>query len=109
MSFFDEDDEPRTRVRPRRTAPPRGTSAPPDSQTMLVRRLLLFGGIALLLVLLLFIIDGCRDSARDSALKDYNRDVASIGSDSESQVGRPFFQLLSGQGSSGSDARSPSR
>ena len=94
MSFFDEDDEPRTRVRPRRAAPPRGAGSPPDRQTVLIRQLVLFGGIILLVVLLLFIIDGCRDSARESALKDYNRDVASIVGDSDSQVGKPFFDLL---------------
>jgi hypothetical protein len=46
------------------------------------------------LALLIFIIDGCRDSARESALKDYNRDVATIVRDSDSQVGKPFFDLL---------------
>jgi hypothetical protein len=61
---------------------------------VLIRQLVLFGGIILLVVLLLFIIDGCRDSARESALKDYNRDVASIVGDSDSQVGKPFFDLL---------------
>jgi hypothetical protein len=54
----------------------------------------LFGGFILVLALLIFVIDGCRDSARESALKDYNRDVASIVRDSDSQVGKPFFDLL---------------
>jgi hypothetical protein len=94
LSFFDEDDEPRTRVRPRRAAPSRGGAASPDRQTVLIRQLVLFGGFILVLALLVFIIDGCRDSARESALKDYNRDVASIVSDSDSQVGKPFFDLL---------------
>jgi hypothetical protein len=94
LSFFEEDDEPRTRVRPRRAAPSRGASASPDRQTVLIRQLVLFGGFILLLALLIFIIDGCRDSARETALKDYNRDVASIVRDSDSQVGKPFFDLL---------------
>jgi hypothetical protein len=93
LSFFDEDDEPRTRVRSRRAAPARGPGAP-DRQTVLIRQLVLFGGFILILALLVFIIDGCRDSARESALKDYNRDVASIVRDSDSQVGKPFFDLL---------------
>ena len=92
MSFFDEDDEPRTQVRPRRAAPARG--AAPDRQTVLIRQLVLFGGFILVLALLIFIIDGCRDSARESALKDYNRDVATLVRDSDSQVGKPFFDLL---------------
>jgi hypothetical protein len=61
---------------------------------VLIRQLVLFGGFILILALLIFIIDGCRDSARESALKDYNRDVGTIVRDSDSQVGRPFFDLL---------------
>jgi hypothetical protein len=94
LSFFDEDDEPRSRVRPRRAAPSRGAASSPDRQTVLIRQLVLFGGFILILALLIFVIDGCRDSARESALKDYNRDVASIVRDSDSQVGKPFFDLL---------------
>ena len=94
MSFFDEDDEPRTRVRPRRAASVRGAGGSPDRQTVLIRQLVLFGGFILILALLIFVIDGCRDSARESALKDYNRDVGSIVRDSDSQVGKPFFDLL---------------
>jgi hypothetical protein len=94
LSFFDEDDEPRTRVRPRRAAPSRGAASSPDRQTVLIRQLVLFGGFILILALLIFVIDGCRDSARESALKDYNRDVGTIVRDSDSQVGKPFFDLL---------------
>lgn len=61
---------------------------------MLIRQVVLFGGFILVLALLIFIIDGCRDSARESALKDYNRDVATLVRDSDSQVGKPFFDLL---------------
>ena len=96
MSFFDEDDEPRTRVRRRRAAPASagGGGATPDRQTVLVRQLVLFGGFILVLALLIFVIDGCRDSARENALKDYNRDVGTLVRDSDSQVGKPFFDLL---------------
>ena len=93
MSFFDEDDEPRTRVRTRRAAPARGAGTP-DRQTVLIRQLVLFGGLILILALLVFIIDGCRDSARESALKDYNSDVASLVRASDSEVGKPFFDLM---------------
>ncbi len=94
MSFFEEDDEPRTRVRPRRAAPSRGGASSPDRQTVLIRQLVLFGGFILVLALVIFVIDGCRDSARESALKDYNRDVGTIVRDSDSQVGKPFFDLM---------------
>jgi len=94
LSFFDEDDEPRTRVRPRRAASSRGDASSPDRQTVLVRQLVLFGGFILVLALLIFVVKGCRDSAREGGLRDYNREVASIVRDSDSQVGKPFFDLL---------------
>jgi hypothetical protein len=94
LSFFDEDDEPRTRVRPRRPAAAGGASGPPDRQTVLIRQIVLFGGFLLVVVLLIFVVRGCRQSAKETALKDYNRDVASIVRDSDTQVGKPFFDLL---------------
>jgi hypothetical protein len=54
----------------------------------------LFGGFLLVVVLLIFLVNGCRQSAKESALKNYNRDVASIVRDSDQQVGGPFFELL---------------
>jgi hypothetical protein len=105
LSFFDEDDEPRTRVRPRRTASARGSSGPPDRQQVLIRQISLLVGALAVLALLLFVIDGCRDSARESALKDYNRSVGSIVSDSDSQVGKPFFDLLRNPGSGDLEAQ----
>ena len=94
MSFFDEDDEPRTRVRPRRPASSGAASASPDRQTVLVRQLVLFGGFLLVVVLLIFIVRGCQQSAKESSLKDYNADVASIVRDSDEQIGGPVFELL---------------
>jgi hypothetical protein len=98
LSFFDEDDEPRTRVRPRRPASSRAGSASPDRQTVLIRQLVLVGGSLVVLVLLFFVINGCRQSAKESALKDYNGDVASIVRDSDEQVGGPVFELLRNPG-----------
>jgi hypothetical protein len=94
LSFFDEDDEPRrTTPRPRR-ARPAGGGVATDSQTLLIRRAVA-GGVALLLfILLAFAIKTCRDSAHENALRDYNRQLSAIGSDSASQVGKPFFELL---------------
>ncbi len=51
------------------------------------------GGIVVLL-LLFFFVDSCRDSARENALKDYNREISTIGTESAQQVGEPFFALL---------------
>ena len=93
MSFFDEDDEPR-RTRPRRARPAGGGVATADSQTLLIRRgVALVGGI-LVLLLLLFFVNSCRDRQRENALKDYNRELSTIATDSARQVGAPFFQLL---------------
>ena len=94
MSFFDEDDEPRTRVRSRRSATAGGGGRRPDRQTVLTRQLLLLAGFILVVALLIFIVNGCRESAKENSLKDYNSDVASIVRDSDSQVGRPFFDLM---------------
>lgn len=100
MSFFDEDDEPRRTSRPRRARPAGGGVATADSQTLLIRRAVaLVGGIIVLLALF-FLVKSCRDSARENALKDYNRQLSTIATDSARQVGAPFFQLLSESGAS---------
>jgi hypothetical protein len=97
VSFFDEDDEPRSRSpRPRRAA---AGDVAADSQTIHVRRAI--AGVALLvfLLLLVFVVKGCRDSQKENALKDYNREVSGIASQSSTQVGTEFFRLL-GEGGS---------
>jgi hypothetical protein len=94
LSFFDEDDEPRrTTSRPRR-ARPAGGVANTDSQTLMVRRAIA-GAIGLVLLLaLFFLVKSCRDSQRENALKDYNRQISAIGDESSRQVAAPFFALL---------------
>jgi hypothetical protein len=100
LSFFDEDDEPRKTPRPRRARPAGGGVATADSQTLLIRRgVALVGGIIVLLALF-FLVKSCRDSAQENALKDYNRQLSTIATDSARQVGAPFFQLLSESGAS---------
>jgi hypothetical protein len=93
LSFFDEDDEPRRSPRPRRGRPAGGV-ATADSQTLLVRRLIAGGLAVLVLVLLVVAVKACRDSQTESALKDYNREVSTIATDSAQQVGGQFFALL---------------
>jgi hypothetical protein len=99
VSFFDEDDEPRSSPRPRRSAAIGGGA--PDSNTLLARRAIAIGAFVLLLFILFFGVRACANSRKENALKDYNREVSSIVKESDQQVGAPFFQLL-GQASSDS-------
>lgn len=95
MAFFDEGDEPRTRVaRPSRGggAPPGGRA--PDSDAVRNRRIAALV-IGILLFLLLAVgINACLDSRAENRLKDYNRDVANLVAQSDRDVARPFFDLL---------------
>jgi hypothetical protein len=98
VSFFDEDVEParttsRTRTRPR----PRGGGGSgrgtPDSQTLLVRRVV-FGGVLVVVLLLLAVgVHSCQVSQKKNGLRDYNRRVTSIATES-SQTGNEFFKQL---------------
>jgi hypothetical protein len=114
VSFFDDDDPP-TRVtsrsrRPSRPAAPRrvaadggGSGGGADRQTVRTRQAVALGLGVLVLILLIFGIKGCLDSRAERALKDYNRNVAAIISDSDQQVAKPFFQLLGGGAAAGKD------
>ncbi len=98
MSFFDEDDEPlRTRTRARSAPPPRrgravsgGTS---DSQTLLIRRMVAVIIGLVILVLLFFVVKACNDTRQKNALKEYNRQVSGIVTQSD-QTGQGLFNLL---------------
>jgi hypothetical protein len=70
-----------------------------DQQTLLVRRAVAIGGLVLLVVLLFIAVRSCADSRHENALIDYNREVSSIVRESDTQIGEPFFQLLSDAGS----------
>jgi len=97
VSFFDEDDEPRSRApRPRRAS---GRDVSADTQTIRVRQAIAAIGLIVVLLLLVFVVKGCRNSAKENALKDYNREVSTIASQSSSQIGAEFFRLL-GEGGS---------
>jgi hypothetical protein len=106
MAFFDDPDEPRTRVaRPDRPAGSRaggggGGGRGTDAQTLRNRRIVA-GLFAFVVAILLFVlIDGCLDRRSENALKDYNRDVANLVQKSDTEVGAEFFALLGGGASS---------
>src|SRR5215218_9507216 len=97
LSFFDEDDEPRTAQRPRSSAARGGAAA--DRQTVLVRQAVAIGFLVLFLIFLFVVVRSCANSRKENSLKDYNREVSSIVHESDTQVGQPFFQLLGQAGS----------
>jgi hypothetical protein len=102
LSFFDEDDEPRKTPRPRRARPAGGgTATTTDSQTLLIRRAVAVVGGVLVLLLLIIAVNSCRNSQKESALKDYNRELSTIAAESSQQVAAPFFQTLT-EGGGGS-------
>jgi hypothetical protein len=95
VSFFDEDVEPartgRTRTQPRPRGGGRGAT---DSQTLLVRRIV-FGGLLVVFLLVLAVgVHSCQVSQKKNSLRDYNRRVTAIATES-SQTGSEFFKLLS--------------
>jgi hypothetical protein len=67
-----------------------------------VRQAVLIGVVLLFLILFAVVINGCRTNARKRALKDYNRNVYAVITDSNDSVSQPFFRLLdSGTAQSG--------
>lgn len=105
MSFFDEPEETRTppRTAPRRRRPTGGSRRPPSGgrrpttsrQTIQIRRAVLAVAVVVAIVLIAVLVNSCQVSARNTALKDYNNNVASLNQQSVS-TGATFFQLLSG-------------
>jgi hypothetical protein len=101
VSFFEEGGETR-RPRPRRPAGG-GVAAAPDPQTARVRQGVAAGVILLVIILLVVGIRGCLNSAKKRSLREYNDNVRSLVQESDDQVGKPFFQALSGGGAAGGD------
>ncbi len=105
LSFFD-DDEPRTRVRPRSPGPA-AIGPPSDPQQLMVRRAAA-AGIGLLVVLLLvFGIKGCLNGRQEQALKDYNRDVSAVVQAADTNAD-DFYGVLSGATATGDASASAS-
>jgi len=65
-----------------------------------MRRRLIAAGILVVLIVLIFLgLRSCADSRKERALKDYNRDVTQVATDSVESVMKPFFELLNQGGS----------
>jgi hypothetical protein len=106
VSFFDDEPDEPTRVtrpaRPRRAAPPGRAAtagAPPPPDIARRRQFALFGGLAIVALLLIFLVRSCSSNAHKNALKDYNRDVTSIVQSSDDTVSKQLFDILNGSGS----------
>ncbi len=99
MSFFDEPEETRTAPRkaPRRSRSTGGSRRPPGTprQAIQLRRGVLVVVVLIAIVLIAVLVNSCEVNARNSALKDYNVNVASLNQQSV-QTGKTFFNLLSG-------------
>src|SRR5436190_23958236 len=86
MSFFDDDEPTRVSSGARKPAQPRQPAArpataggsPPDHQTARTRQLIAVGVALAVLLVLALAIKGCANSRKERALKDYNRNVATI-------------------------------
>lgn len=98
MSFFDEGDQPRRSPRPRR---PASGTVRVDPQTVRIRQGAALVGLLVLAILLGLGIRGCVSGAKKRSLREYAQNVSSLVQESDNQVGKPFFQQLSGAGGSG--------
>ncbi len=107
FDFFDEPDEEtvtqrRRAVRPptRPTGRPRGPrrpAGPPAGLTPLLRLVGLIAAAILVVVLLVFWIQGCQSDAKTRAYRDYMHDVTSIGTASQ-HIGRLMNDYLTTPG-----------
>jgi hypothetical protein len=78
-------------------------AAPPDQQTARVRQGVAAGVILLVVILLVVGIRGCLNSAKKRSLREYNDNVRSLVQESDDQVGKPFFEALSGGAAASGD------
>lgn len=103
MSFFDDEPDEPTRVtrpaRPRRARSSGGTQAP-DRAIVHRRQAAAIGGLAIIAILLILLVNSCASTRHKNALKDYNREVGSIVESSDTQVSRPLFDVLASGGES---------
>jgi hypothetical protein len=113
LSFFDEGDEPTRVSRPARPRRPAGggrggrgggaRGGAPDRQTLRIRQGIALGAGLLVLILIVLGVRGCVESRKETSLKNFNRDVTAVVSNSDDQVMEPFFQLMSNGAQEGED------
>jgi hypothetical protein len=105
MSFFDDDEQPTRTARPPRPRRASGRASggsgggrgPTDSQQLMIRRAGALGVLVIVLIIIVLGFRACQNSAKKNSLRDYNRDVATLVQDSDEQVSKPFFDLLTSQ------------
>jgi hypothetical protein len=106
LSFFDDEDEQPTTVRPaptqQRSRPqprrPQRTGGPGDADhhAMMVRRRVAAAVGVVVLIAIVLLVNGCLKRGKQQALESYNTNVSKIAQESEAQVGRQLFSTLAG-------------
>jgi len=76
-----------------------------DPQQLMVRRVVAIGVGVVVIIVLVLGIKGCLNSRQEQALKDYNRDVASLIQESDANT-KDFFTALTTGGTSSTDVQS---
>lgn len=99
MSFFDEAEEPPTTARTRRATRGR-RRRPADQQAILLRRAIAVVVLLGVIVLIALGVHSCQVSQRNSALRTYNNNVASLLQQSN-QTSTTLFNQLTSRGGSG--------
>ncbi|HEX4188289.1 MAG TPA: hypothetical protein VHY83_10360 [Solirubrobacteraceae bacterium] len=64
----------------------------------MVRRLVAAGAAVVLVIVIALLVNSCKQSQKQSSLKEYTRQVSQLGRESETQVAHPLFAALSGAG-----------
>jgi hypothetical protein len=60
----------------------------------MVRRRVAAGVGVVLVIVIVLVVNGCLKSQRTQAMKNYNKDVSAIATESDEQVSQPFFTAL---------------
>src|ERR1700716_1607161 len=103
FDFFEESEtrEAAAEERPRRRGQ-RPPVRPPTGLTPLLRLIGLISFAILIVLLLIFWVNSCREAARKDAYKNYVKDMSGLASDSQA-LGRRFNSLLTTRGKKESD------
>jgi hypothetical protein len=105
LSFFDDADEPASEPRGRRSSgtgrtPGSRRALPSDREVIQRRRALAVVGVVVAIVLIALLVHSCQVSQRNSALMNYNNNVSSVLTQSDSAGSQLFSALASGTGAS---------